>query len=53
MKTNSQTPFLNLDPFQQWYRIKNMARVKINGESWHGPLEHWCTGKYHHAEVHK
>ena len=33
IKTNSQTPFLNLDPFQQWYRIKNMAKVKINGES--------------------
>ena len=32
MKTTSQTPFLNLDPFQQWYRIKNIARVKINGE---------------------
>ena len=33
MKTTWQTPFLNLDPFQQWYGIKNMARVKINGES--------------------
>ena len=29
----SQTPFLNLDPFQQWYRIENVAKVKINGES--------------------
>ena len=28
----SQTPFLNLDPFQQWYRIENIAKVKINGE---------------------
>ena len=28
-----QTPFLNLDPFQWWYRIENVAKVKINGES--------------------
>ena len=33
MKTTSQSPFLNLDPFQQWYRIENVAKVKINGES--------------------
>ena len=33
MKTILQTPFLNLDPFQQWYRIENVAKVKINGES--------------------
>ena len=29
----SQTPFLDPDPFQQWYRIENVAKVKINGES--------------------
>ena len=29
----SQTPFLNPDPFQQWYRIENVTKVKINGES--------------------
>ena len=28
-----QTPFFNLDPFQQWYRIENIAKVKRNGES--------------------
>ena len=33
MKLPSQTPFLNLDPFQQWYGIENMAKVKINGDS--------------------
>ena len=33
MKTPLQTPFLNPDPFQQWYRIENVAKVKINGES--------------------
>ena len=33
MKATLQTPFLNLDPFQGWYRIENVARVKINGES--------------------
>ena len=29
-KAPQQTPFLNLDPFQHWHRIKNIARVKIN-----------------------
>ena len=33
MKTPLQTPFLNPDPFQQWYGIENVAKVKINGES--------------------
>ena len=28
-----QTPFLDPDPFQHWYRVENMAKVKINGES--------------------
>ena len=28
-----QTPFLNPNPFQQWYGVKNMARVRVNGES--------------------
>ena len=29
----SQTPFLNPDPFQLWYGMENIAKVKINGES--------------------
>ena len=33
MKSTLPTPFLNLDPFQQWYGIENVAKVKINGES--------------------
>ena len=33
MKPPLQTPFLNPDPFQQWYGIENVAKVKINGES--------------------
>ena len=33
MKSPSQTPFLNPDPFQQWYGLENVAKVKINGES--------------------
>ena len=33
MKSPLQTPFLNLYPFQQWYGIENMAKVKMNGES--------------------
>ena len=28
-----QTPFLNPDPFQQWYGIENVTKVKINGET--------------------
>ena len=32
MKQLMQTPFLNPDPFQHWYRVKNVAKVKINGE---------------------
>ena len=28
-----QTPFLNPNPFQQWYGVKNLARVRVNGES--------------------
>ena len=27
------TPFLNPDPFQNWYGVKNVAKVKINRES--------------------
>ena len=30
---HAQTPFLNPDPFQCWYGVKNVAIVKINGES--------------------
>ena len=33
IRTTSQTPFLNPDPFQWWYGIENVAEVKINGES--------------------
>ena len=33
MKSPLQTPFLNPDPFQQWYGMENVAKVKINGES--------------------
>ena len=33
MKTPPQTPFLTLDPFQQWHGVKNVARVRINRDS--------------------
>ena len=33
IKTTSQPPFLNPDPFQWWCRNENVAKVKINGES--------------------
>ena len=33
MKSPSQTPFMNPDPFQQWFGIENVGKVKINGES--------------------
>ena len=35
IKHQTQTPFLNPNPFNQWYRIKNMARVRVNGrDAW-------------------
>ena len=30
---HKQTPFLNPDSFLQWYVVKNMAKVRINGGS--------------------
>ena len=30
---HTQTPFLNPNPFQEWYRVKNIARVMVNRES--------------------
>ena len=32
-KSCMQTPFLNPNPFNQWYGIKNVARVRVHGES--------------------
>ena len=32
-RTHMQTPFLNPDPFQHWYGVKNVAKMKINGGS--------------------
>ena len=32
-KAHQLTPFVNLDPFQCWHGVQNIARVKINGES--------------------
>ena len=29
----AHTPFLNPDPFFWWYGVKNVAKVRINGES--------------------
>ena len=35
IKHQTQTPFLNPYPFIQWYRIKNVARVRVNeGAVW-------------------
>ena len=33
VKQFKQTPFLNPDPFQCWYRVENVAEVKIKGDS--------------------
>ena len=33
IRHHAQTPLLNHDPFHQWYGIKNIARVRVNGES--------------------
>ena len=51
MKATLQTPFLNPDPFQQWYGIENVAKVKINGESCmvlldNGPQVNTITPRY-------
>ena len=34
---HAQTPFLNPDPYHQWYGIKNLARVRVNQRELHGP----------------
>ena len=34
-----QTAFLNPDPFNQWYGIENVARVRVNGESFMALLD--------------
>ena len=33
LKCQTQTPFLNPDPFNQWYRIENVARVRVSGRA--------------------
>ena len=33
IKPQAWTPFLNPDPFNQWYGIQNVARVRVNRES--------------------
>ena len=30
---HAETPFLNPNPFQQWYGVENIVRVRVNGES--------------------
>ena len=39
---SSQTPFLNPDPFQQWYGMENIAKVRINEESCMALLDNWA-----------
>ena len=39
VESSLQTPFLNPDPFQQWYGMENVAKVKINGESYMALLD--------------
>ena len=36
---HTQTPFLNPNPFHQWYGIENVTRAKINRESCTAPLD--------------
>ena len=33
IRCQTQTPILNPNPFNQWYGIENVARVRVNGES--------------------
>ena len=51
VKSHMHTPFMNLDPFQQWYGIENVAKVKINGESCMVLLDNGAQVNYHYAEV--
>ena len=36
---HTQTSFLNPNLFHQWYGIKNVAKVRVNGESCMAPLD--------------
>ena len=48
-ETIPQTPFFNVEPFQHWYGVENMARVRINGEGCMSLLDQWCPDQYHHT----
>ena len=45
----TQIPFLNPNPFHWWYGIKNVARVRINGESCMALLDKGAQIKHYHA----
>ena len=47
-----QTPFLNPDPFQCWYSIENMAKVKINEESCMALLDNGDTIMLNYVKSH-
>ena len=47
----TQTPFLNPDPLQHLYGVKNVAKVKINRESCMALLDNGVQIKYHHVQL--
>ena len=53
IESSLQTSFLNPDPFQQWYGMENVAKVKINWRKLHGPPRQWGAGEHYNTEVHK
>ena len=48
IKQLTQTPFLNPDPFQCRYGVKNIAKVKINRERCMALLDNGHANQYHH-----
>ena len=46
---HTQTPILNPNPFNQWYGIKNVAKVRVNTESCMALLDNGVKNKHHHT----
>ena len=47
-----QTPFLNPDPFLQWYGVENMAKERITERELYSPPQQWYANKYHYPKFH-
>ena len=49
--SDTDTPFLNPNPFNWWYGIENVAKVRVNREM-HGRLGQWHPDQHHYASFH-